>query len=310
MPEMMQAWIPDPAARARVRLAHVPRPTMTAGQILLKVSAYSINRGETFLLEAPAPDWRPGKDIAGRIVAVADDVQGLLPGQRVVAHPDQAGWAEFVTVDAARAVALPDGLDEQTAAAIPLAGLTALRLTRATGPLASRRVLLTGASGGVGHAFVQLAAAQGARVTAVVADDARGDSLRQLGAIETVQAVAATQGTFEIALESTGGAALAAVWERLTADGRLVWFGQASRAPTTLDFFNWKGGMSATLRKFYYLDDPTPIGVDLETLVRLVSQQRLHIEVGFTADWRETPAAIEALLGRRVRGNVVLRVDP
>ena len=310
MPDMMQAWIPDPAARARVRLAHVPRPTLAAGQILVKVAAYSINRGETFLLEAAPPGWRPGKDIAGRIVAVADDVRGLQPGQRVVAHPDQAGWAEFVAVDATHAVALPDGLDEQTAAAIPLAGLTALRLTRATGPLASRRVLLTGASGGVGHAFVQLAAAQGARVTAVVADDERGGRLRQLGAIETVQAIADTQGTFEIALESTGGAALAAVWERLTADGRLVWFGQASRAPATLDFFNWKGGMSATLRKFHYLDDPTPVGSDLDALVRLVAAQRLHIEIGLTANWQDTPAAIDALLGRQVRGNVVLWVAP
>ncbi|CDW92623.1 MULTISPECIES: zinc-binding dehydrogenase [unclassified Thiomonas] len=309
MTEMMKAWVPDPGATAHIRLTEVAKPELAADEVLIRVAAYSVNRGETFLLEAPTPSWRPGKDVSGRVAAVGSDVQGFELGQRVVAHPDQAGWAEWVAVKADRVVALPDGLDDVTAAAIPLAGLTALRLTRATGPLAARRVLLTGASGGVGHAFVQLAAAQGARVTTIAANDERGHRLRELGAVETIPSIEEVTGLFDIALESTGGAALAAAWEHLVADGRLVWFGQASRSPATLDFFNWKGGMSATLRKFYYLDDPSPVGVDLESLVRLVAQQRLHIEVGLTVDWRETPVAIETLLGRRVRGNVVLRVE-
>lgn len=305
---MMKAWVPDPDSPARIRLEEVAKPRIAADEVLVRVAAYSINRGETFLLEAPPPDWRPGKDVSGRVVAVGRDVRDLEPGQRVVAHPDQAGWAEWVAVKAERAVTLPDGLDDRTAAALPLAGLTALRLTRATGPLASRRVLLTGASGGVGHAFVQLAAAHGARITAVAADDERGQRLRELGAIETIPSVEDARGPFEIALESTGGRALAAAWERLAPEGRLVWFGQASRTPATLDFFNWKGGLSGTLRKFHYLDDPTPVAIDLDTLVRLVAQQRLHVEVGLSADWQDTPAAIEALLGRRARGNVVLAV--
>ena len=309
MTDMMRAWVPSPGAPARIHLTEVAKPPIAADEVLIRVTAYSVNRGETFLLEAPTAGWRPGKDVSGRVAAVGSEVQGFEPGQRVVAHPDQAGWAEWVAVKADRVVALPDGLDDLTAAAIPLAGLTALRLTRATGPLASRRVLLTGASGGVGYAFVQLAAAQGARVTAIAANDERGQRLRELGAVATIPSIEEVTGLFDIALESTGGAALAAAWEHLVSDGRLVWFGQASRSPATLDLFNWKGGMSATLRKFYYLDDPSPVGVDLEALVRLVAQQCLHIEVGFTADWRDTPVAIEALLGRRVRGNVVLEVE-
>lgn len=308
MSEMMNAWIPDSGAPAGIRLAQVAKPELAADEVLIRVAAYSVNRGETFLLEAPAAGWRPGKDVSGRIDAVGRNVQGLHPGQRVVAHPEQAGWSEWVAVPGSRVVALPEDLDDLTAAAIPLAGLTALRLTRATGPLASRRVLLTGASGGVGHAFVQLAAAHGACVTAIAADAERGLRLRELGAVETLTSIAAATGLFGLALESTGGAALAAAWERLVPDGRLVWFGQASRSPATLDFFNWKGGMSGTLRKFYYLDDPTPVGTDLEALVRLVAGQRLHIELGRVADWRETPAAIQALLARRVRGNAVLVV--
>lgn len=309
MTEPMRAWAADLSAPARIRLTEMSRPVPGLGQILIKVSPYSVNRGETFQLETPAPNWRPGKDIAGEIVEIGEKVVGFRLGERVVAHPDQAGWAEWAVVDAQRAVALPDTVDDLTAAAIPLAGLTALRLTRATGPLASRRVLLTGASGGVGHAFVQLAAAHGARVTAVAAGDERGQRLQELGAVETITRIEDAKGSFDIAIESTGGPALAVAWERLASDGRLVWFGQASRIPATLDFFNWKGGMSGVLRKFYYLDDVTPVGLDLESLVRLVARQRLHVEIGLVDGWRNTPAAIEALLTRRVRGNVVLKLD-
>lgn len=75
----------------------------------------------------------------------------------MVAHPERGGWAERVAVPLDKVTMLPVDIDFSVAAALPLAGLTALRLTRVTGPLASRRVLLTGASGGVGHYFVELA---------------------------------------------------------------------------------------------------------------------------------------------------------
>ena len=132
MTDMMKAWVPSPGAPARIHLTEVAKPPIAADEVLIRVTAYSVNRGETFLLEAPTAGWRPGKDVSGRVAAVGSEVQGFEPGQRVVAHPDQAGWAEWVAVKADRVVALPDGLDDLTAAAIPLAGLTALRLTRAT----------------------------------------------------------------------------------------------------------------------------------------------------------------------------------
>jgi NADPH:quinone reductase-like Zn-dependent oxidoreductase len=310
MDPMMQALVPDPHARGRVRMAQVPAPTAGDGEVVIDVRALSINRGETFQLQRPAAGWRPGKDVAGVVVATGRAVDGLQTGMRVVAHAEAGGWADRVAVAADRVARLPAAVDWPTAAPLGLAGLTALRLTRVTGPLASRRVLLTGASGGVGHAFVQLAAAHGAEVTAVTRDPARGARLLELGAVRVVTAIEQADGPFEIAIESTGATAPGQAWARLTPRGHLVWLGQASGEPAVLDFFDWRGATSGTMRRFHYAEDDTPVGVDLAALVRLVASGRLHVEVGLVADWTRTGDALEALLERDVRGNAVLTRDP
>ena len=95
---------------------------------------------------------------------------------------------------------------------------------------------------------------------------------------------------------------------KLTDHGLLVWFGQASRSAPTLDFFDWTGGSSATIRKFLYTDDDTPIADDLATLVRLTATGHLHPEIGLVAGWEDTPQIIEAMVARTVRGNAVLTI--
>src|SRR6185312_5227020 len=160
----MQALIPD---EGTVKLGAVDEPRPHADEALIEVKAISVNRGETYQLQHPRPGWRPGKDVAGVVIRAAADGTGPSEGQRVVGHADESGWAERAAVPTARLATVPDGIDFQSAAALPLAGLTALRLTRVAGPLVSRRVLLTGGSGGVGHYFTELAAAQGARGTAI-----------------------------------------------------------------------------------------------------------------------------------------------
>jgi NADPH:quinone reductase len=302
----MRALLPTPDSSATVAFGEVVEPRPAAAELVIEVAAFSLNRGETFLLERPPrPGWRPGKDVAGTVVAAAADGSGPALGERVVAHAAEAGWAERVAVPADRVAPLPDSVDFTRAAALPLAGLTALRLGRAAGDLASRRVLLTGASGGVGHYFVELAAARGALVTAVASSPERGERLRRLGAAAVVASVAAAEGPFAV-----GGDSTAAVLHRLDEDGRLVWFGQASGEPPRLDFFDWAGGANATIRKFHYEGDPAASDAeDLATLVRLVAGGRLHPELGLVADWGGTNDAIAALLDRRLRGNAVLTIS-
>ena len=130
-----------------IEMIDVDAPTPRRDEAVIAVHAFSVNRGETFLLEREPAGWRPGKDISGSVVAACADGSGPAVGARVGAHVDAGGWAELVAVGSDRLVELPECVSHTDAATLPLAGLTALRLLRVAGPLYGRTVLLTGACG-------------------------------------------------------------------------------------------------------------------------------------------------------------------
>lgn len=301
----MRRLIPTGDSEQPVAMTEAAEPVPRPDEALVRVEAFAPNRGETFLLEDPRPDLLLGKDIAGLVVQAAADGSGPSIGTRVVGHPPLGGWAEYVAVPTHSLTPLPDELDAVRAAALPLAGITALRLLRAAGSMAGTRVLLTGASGGVGHYLTELAAAAGAEVTAVTATPERGQRLSVLGATQVVHDLDSASGPFDVILESTGGSALATCLSKLVAGGTAIWFGQASRTPATLDFFDFfTGPENATIRHFHYAG--APYGRDLATLVRLVAEGRLHPEIGRVADWSETAKVLVDLRERRIRGKAVL----
>jgi NADPH:quinone reductase len=305
----MKALVPTGRPDALVTLAEVAMPEPAPGEALVKVEAFSVNRGEIFQLYSPRPGARPGKDIAGLVVQAAADGAGPAAGQRVAGHPEQGGWAEYAAVPAASLAALPDSVPVTQAAALPLAGLTALRLLRTAGHVTGRRILLTGASGGVGHYLTELAANAGAEVTAVTASAERGQRLTELGAAAVIHDMADATGRFDIVMESTGGKNLALALDRLEPGGTLIWFGQASETPATVSFFDILAGpQTVTIRSFAYWDFPVPYGQDLATLIRLVATGRLHPEIGRLAGWEDTAATLTDLYQRRIRGNAVLTV--
>ncbi|MGW1745136.1 zinc-binding dehydrogenase [Streptomyces sp. NPDC002092] len=306
----MKAFIPTGDPSEPVVLADVAEPTPRPDEVLVKVEAFSVNRGETFKLEKPACGDRPGKDIAGLVVQPAADGSGPSGVTRVVGHPMGGGWAEYVAVPTDALAELPDSVSAVQGAALPLAGLTALRLLRAAGPVLGRRILLTGASGGVGHFVTELATAAGAQVTAVTRNAERGARLAELGATDVVHQVTDAQGPYDIVLESTGGPALSLALARLARRGTVIWFGQASRMPATLDFFDFfTGPESASIRHFHYLDADSRLDEDLATLVRLTAEGRLHPEIGRVTDWADTASVLAALRDRRIRGKAVLTLS-
>ncbi|MGR7000606.1 zinc-binding dehydrogenase [Yinghuangia aomiensis] len=297
-----------------VLLGEAPEPEPADDEAVVAVEAYSVNRGETFQLDGALDrtwaGWRPGKDVAGTVIRAAADGSGPAAGIRVVAHPPAYGWAQHVAVPTHSLAELPDNVDAVTAAALPLAGITALRLLRAAGPLAGRRLLITGASGGVGHYVTELAAASGAAVTAVTATAARGAKLLELGAAELATSADQAQGPYDVVLESVGGDSLPAALAKLAPGGHLVWFGQASREPVTLNFFDFFGGPNqARITHFDYTKSDATYGQDLAALVRLVAAGRLHPEIGAVRDWSRTADMIGDLRGRKVRGNAVLTIS-
>jgi NADPH:quinone reductase-like Zn-dependent oxidoreductase len=309
----MKAWVATGQSGEPLELTEVPEPHPSADQAIVEVAAYSVNRGEILNLSGasgtPAPaGWRPGQDVAGTVVRAAADGTGPATGARVVAHSEGSGWAERVTVPVGKLTGLPAQVPDTMAAALPLAGLTALRLVRTAGNLTGRKVLLTGASGGVGHYLTELAAANGAEITAVSASAERGSRLAELGAAEVVQDVAATDGPFDLVLESVGGKTFGAALARLASGGTVLWYGQAGLEPPVLDFFALVPVSPFTLRHFPHWVSETTDGQDLATLVRLVAAGRLHPEIGRVAHWRQTPAVLADLDQRRIRGNAVLTV--
>jgi NADPH2:quinone reductase len=304
----MKALLPA-AGPDLVEFGVVDQPAPGPGEAVIRVEAFSVNRGETFLLEKPQAGWRPGKDIAGLLVRGAADGSGPAVGTRVVAHPPAGGWAEYAAVETGSIAELPAEISAVTAAALPLSGLTALRMLRLAGDVTGRRILLTGASGGVGHYVVELAANAGAEVTAISASPERGSRLTELGASAVLGRVTSATGTFDLVLESVGGDVFRQALERLAPGGTLIWFGQASREPVTLSFFDLLyHHPSATIRHFSYADPP-PYGADLAVLVRLVANGRLHPEIGRVTDWADTAGTLTDLRDRRIRGNAVLTVN-
>ncbi|MFI0479374.1 alcohol dehydrogenase catalytic domain-containing protein [Actinomadura sp. 9N215] len=112
--------------------SEAPEPTPRPGQAVVRVRAFSINRGELALLKARPAGWRPGQDVAGVVVQPAADGTGPAAGTPVDVA-EQGGWAERVAVDGEQLAPLPDRVDFAKAATLPIAGATALRTLRLGG---------------------------------------------------------------------------------------------------------------------------------------------------------------------------------
>src|ERR1700689_4122681 len=158
----MLALVNTPNGKAPVELRQVPEPAPSLREALVAVQAFSLNRGELRSFRNNEEGWIPGQDISGSVLQQAAEGSGPPAGARIVALMDEFGWAERAAVPTRRVAVLPDTVSFVAAAALPVAGLTALRTLRHGAPLLGKRVLITGAAGGVGHLAVQLPARSGA----------------------------------------------------------------------------------------------------------------------------------------------------
>jgi len=304
----MLAVVNTPGGSASVELREVTEPQPAPNEALVEVRAFSLNRGELRLFQIRPEGWRPGQDISGVVLKQAADGSGPTAGTRVVALTDNAGWAERAAVPAHRMAALPDNVRFEEAAALPVAGLTALRTLRHGAPLLGKRVLITGAAGGVGHMAVQIAARSGARVTTVVGGPERGRHLR--GAAEIVEGIDKAQGAFALILESAGGASLAAAIARIEARGTIVIFGNSSGEPTALSFREFAEHPNARIQSFSYFTSEAEdrFAPDLALLASLVGDGSLK-PVLSEHSWRDIPKVGPELRDRRIAGKAVFRID-
>jgi NADPH:quinone reductase len=303
----MRGYLTDPSAPAGLRLADdLSEPEPGPDALLLEVRAYSVNRGELRLLQLRPDGWRPGQDVAGVVVRAAADGSGPPAGARAVAIVDGAGWSERVAVPTTWAAALPDGVAFEQAASLPIAGLTALRALRTGGALLGRRVLVTGATGGVGQFAVQLAVAAGARVTAQVSAPEREPEIRPLGAHTVVVDLDDDSvGSFDLVLEGVGGPVLRDAIHRLAPRATLASYGTVG-GRVELGRPDFSAAPGSRLVAFQHAEPQSEKGADLATLAGLVADGRLVPMLGLVRDWEETHEVLGALRERRVRGKAVL----
>ena len=316
MPQTIRAVVVDPAAPGKLAVKAVELRDPDRDEVGVRVTAISLNRGETRrALQVAEPGWRPGWDFAGIVETAAADGSGRTPGTRVVGLLPSGAWAERVNCRSHAVAALPDAVGDAEAATLPVAGLTALHALRQGGLLLGRKVLVDGASGGVGHLACQLAAASGALVWGHVRREEHraavaewcGDRVvlgRDLG-------VAKPHGPFWLILDSLGGSALAAALGMLQPGGTCVTFGVSEAANATFEsreFFATGGVRLYGLILFHELMSVERAGIGLALLANLIAAKKLRPQVAIEAPWSEIGTIARRLIDREFTGKAVLHV--
>jgi NADPH:quinone reductase-like Zn-dependent oxidoreductase len=304
------ALVAAPGSADIVELREVPDPEPRDHQALVAVRAISLNRGETRRAQGAADGWQPGWDLAGVVERAAANGDGPPVGARVVGILNERAWAQRAAVATDRLAQLPPSVSDAAAAALPVAGVTALRTLRMAEPLAGKPVLVTGAAGGVGRFAIQLAHRAGAHVTAVVGRPDRGVGLPELGA-DLVAVGMPAEGPFDFVLESVGGRSLGESIRLVTAGGVVVVIGVSEDGPTTFDPGSFLRRHGTRLQSYLIFSDLAATGgagADLARLVAMVAAGELDPQVSLEADWRDAGRVLRALLDRQVSGKAVLHV--
>jgi NADPH:quinone reductase len=300
----MRAVVADGRGGAQIR--EVPEPAPGPEEVLVDVSAFSLNRGEFHRLKSAPEGWRPGWDFAGKAAT------GPQAGDVVYGWAAGGAWAERVAVPATSLAAVPDATPPEQLAALPTAALTALRMLRVAPGALGRKVAITGASSGVGRFAVQLAHLAGAEVTAIVSRPERAAGLRELGAGQVAVGLDGISGPqFDLALDAVGGEYPARLATLLTLSGTLVVYGNSSNQATVFqdvrDFY--LGGLRRiqgfTVFSTFAAEPPAR---DLAHLARLVARGALDPGVEEVVDWTELPRSLERMGSRSVAGKLVLTI--
>ena len=304
--------------------AEVPRPTAVAGEVLVRVAAASVDRGTWhvmsgvpylmrlagFGVRAPKA-LNPGRAFAGTVEAVGPDVTGFAPGDEVYGTTT-GSFAEYVVAKPAKLAIMPTALTFAEAATVPISGPTALQAVRDRGKVqAGQKVLVIGASGGVGTFAVQIAKAYGAEVTAV-ASSSKLDVLRQIGADHVVDYtrddVTSGPDRYDVILDIGGRTPLSRLRRVLTPKGRLVLVGGMSKGRLA-------GGMNRQLRA--QLLSPlvgqklgsflaSENAADLAALRELIDAGSVAPVIDRAYELADAAAALRHLLKGRVRGKLVI----
>jgi NADPH:quinone reductase-like Zn-dependent oxidoreductase len=317
----------SPAPENLFRTAQIDRPTIGDGEVLVRVHAASVDRGTWHIMAGlPYPIRlagfgvrrpkypNPGRSLAGTVEAVVAGASGFAPGDEVYGTCN-GSFAEYATVRTDHLAPKPANLTFEQAAAAPISGVTALQGLRDRGRVQpGHKVLIVGASGGVGTFAVQIAKAFGAEVTGVCSTS-KVDLVRGLGADHVVDYTAGDVDggqRYDVVLDTGGHRSLSRLRRMLAPRGTLVIVGSETEG-------RWLGGFDRTIRALllspFVSQKLAPLAssenaADLVVLTGLIESGQVAPVVDRTYPLEEAAAAIRHMLDGKARGKLVVSVSP
>ena len=302
-------------------VAEVDQPTPAGAELLVRVAAAGVNFIETYQRSGYYPvdyPFTPGAEAAGEVVALGPEASGFAVGDRVAFAEGKGTYAEFTLVEADKAVPVPEGVSFETAAALPLQGMTAHYLINTTFTVQLGQTVLTHAgAGGVGLLLIQLLKARGARVITTVSTDDKEALAREAGADEVLR----YEGFDTAVRELTNGVGVDVVYDgvgRATFDGSLaslrkrgtlVLFGAASGPVPAFDPQRLAAAGSVHLTRPKLLDHLLTVEErrwrSSEVFAAVVDGS-LKVRIGATYPLAAAAQAHEDLEARKTTGKVLL----
>ena len=308
-----------------LRLVELEKPEPGPGQVLVKTAASSVNFADTLVRRGlypvmPPLPTIPGLEASGTVEAVGEGVSRIHPGQRVVLFGG-ACYAEYVAVSEHAVTILPDGVDFEAAAALPVNYLTAYHMlhTMARMPQGST-VLVRAAAGGVGTAAAQLCRLAGIRAIGATSSREKAEFARSQGyddvilyteedVAERVKELTAGRGV-DVVLESVAGDVFAESFDVLAPMGQIIWFGMAAGEPT-IDVgakIRETAGRSLGVRFFVlYSVPPKELAASMQELLGWVEEGKITPRIHAALPLEEAGKAHEMLESKAVMGKVLLR---
>lgn len=313
----MKAAVIDPESAQRIGIRKVDPPSPSPAEALVEVKAFSLNRGELVYGVHGKPGTPLGWDLAGVVLRPAQDGSGPAEGVRVAGLVRSGAWAEQAVVPTSALAELGPSVTFTQAAALPMAGLTALAALEHGGSLIGRSVLVTGASGGVGLIACRLAVLAGAQVVGQVRQRESAPPVEATGAAHVVvdESVTAAEafGPYDLIVEQLGGGQLAEAMAQLAPAGNCVSIGVSLGPPgyqVPIDMARMRHAPGASLRIFnlYQELEHESASRRLRRLLRLVSSGAFSPHIGAEAPWHEIEKLAQALLDREFPGKAVLHL--
>lgn len=304
---------------------NVSLPSCGPGMARVRVHAAGVNFPDTLIIEGKyqlraEPPFSPGAEIAGVVDAVGEGVDNVKPGDRVMALPGYGGFAEYVTVEAARLTALPETMDFITGAGFAMTYGTSMHALKQRGRLKPGETLLVlGAAGGVGLAAVEIGRQMGARVIAAASTPEKLEIARQAGATDYIdyrreslkeRVKELTQGRgVDVVYDPVGGDLFDEALRCLAWNGRLLVIGFASgRIPNPpVNLVLLKGSeIVGVFWGAFRRAEPAEDARNFQTLFDWHAQKRLNPRIDRVLPLERAPEALNALLRREVAGKIVL----